>query len=47
MVKHLFKTNWMYDIQNGIFSTHAEDRFNSPTEAFEEGIKYCLKNLIK
>ena len=46
MVKHLSTKNWMYDIQRGIFSTHAEDKFNSPTEAYEAAIKYTLTNLI-
>lgn len=46
MVKHLSNTNWMYDIQEGIFSTHAEDKFNSPTKAYEAAIEYCLTKLI-
>ena len=47
MVKHLSSTNWMYDIQDGIFSTHAEDKFNSPTLAYTAAIEYVLTNLIK
>lgn len=42
-----FKTSWFYDIV--ILSEEGGnilDNFNSPTEAYEAAIEYCLTNLV-